>query len=78
MTKVIKVKSRTVYESQCGCGHKIRYRTYKRHLKGFIGYNGYGTLNGVSPDAYYYKASRFGTWRLDNHYYKCEEAQNES
>ena len=78
MTTVVKVKSTTILESQCGCGHVIRYKGYKRYLSPANGYQGYATKPELAENGYWYKISRFSTWRLDNHYYKCEEAQNES
>ena len=78
MTTVIKDKSVTLMRSTCGCGKTISYLFYKKHQKPGRGYQGYGTFPKKYEDGYWYKISRFSAWRLDNHYYKCEEAQNES
>lgn len=78
MTTVTKIKSKTLMKSTCGCGKTISYWMHKRLTNEKSGYQGYATFPKKLDHGYWYKISKFSTWRLDNHYYKCEEAQNES
>jgi hypothetical protein len=64
MSTVVKVRSTTVMRSHCGCGKIITYRAFKT----------YPSLG----KPFYYKMTWLGAWRLDNHYYQCEVAQDES
>lgn len=65
MSTTYKVKSKTTFLFVCNCGKRITYRATKSHEKDPANYESYAM-------------TWLGAWRMDNHYYKCEEQQNES
>ncbi len=77
MSKIVKLKSTTVEQFQCGCGHKIRYRFYKNYVTAKKSYQGYKTRPKLTEQSFYYKISWLGAWKLDRHHYKCERYQND-